>query len=226
MPSASPAASSASAAPRIKKQASPSKKGESEVEDNDAQTSGGEDTEDDAEMDDNDAQDSGGEATEDRTASDVDATLEALERESPPAQPTVPSWTWSEIVASIDSDDSDDPAQTEDIGDMGAYTGFSTWSHLVHTVDGAERVDDKVFIYFTLYVSPRPGHPASVSDFPKMPNQAFRQARPRALLDVRPQVPRKGAFPESTRPRFIDVSLLLQLIRFYEAHVPWRKAND
>jgi chromobox protein 1/chromobox protein 5 len=115
-------------------------------------------------------------------------------------------------------------AQQEIIGDMQNHMTVPSWDHLVDKVDTVERVDDTLFVYFTLYVSPdRSSRPFWI--FLKC---KIRYSGERVREDSKKcadKFPKKVRFPESSRPRFTDVSLLLQLIDFYESNLRWKEVN-
>ncbi|KAJ7308533.1 hypothetical protein DFH08DRAFT_719770 [Mycena albidolilacea] len=221
MPSASPAASSASDGAKTKKKALPSKKGESEVEDSEAQESGGEDGDDDEEEYEIEAildakkghfeknkigylvswkgygpehnswvaEDDAGNATLlikafwDKKKSSPKKGAEAKR----PRKSVADDASDAEGSASVakkrgrksvsekpaDKDDErptkkprkasekkaparESPSvQQEIIGDMQNHMTVPSWDHLVDKVDTVERVDDTLFVYFTLYSGER-----------------------------------------------------------------------
>lgn len=82
-----------------------------------------------------------------------------------------------------------EPLPDEEVGTMEEHMQAPTWDQLIKKIDTVERVDDTLFVYFTLYVSL-----ALASVFMlHLGLQEWRRAYPRRLQNMRGQVPQNGA---------------------------------
>ncbi|KAJ7810685.1 hypothetical protein B0H14DRAFT_3480358 [Mycena olivaceomarginata] len=290
MPSASPAASSASMTAKAKKKALPPNRGKSEVEDNEAQESGGEDGEDDEGEYEIEAilEAENGHFEENKMGyfvtwkgcgpkhnswvaeDDVrNATFlikafwdkkKSSAKMGAEAKQSVNSVTDDGLVAegaesvakkrgrksvSEEPADKDDErptkqqrkagekegptckspsAQQKVFGDMQNHMTLPSWDHLVQKVDTVGHVGDTLFVYFTLYVWPdRSSHPFWIILKYKHSYSGERvREDAKKCADM---FPKKARSPESSRAPFTEVSLLLQLIDFYESNLRWKEAN-
>lgn len=79
----------------------------------------------------------------------------------------------------------------EEIGNMAEHMHAPTWDQLIKQIDTVERADDKLYVYFTLYVRPDFTR-LRLTYFAIRANQEWRRAHPGGFQDMCGQVPENG----------------------------------